>query len=375
MNLPFKFFSKKGAGLVEYGILGGLVSVVAIGAVLQTGEEVETAFCSAANGVADGMSHERPLADCDQVAEGGGGDPEGPGGPGGPEAPPAYDPISPNILMTYSGSSARVLARNLGSGVMVDWGDGSPPEPLMSDSHHHVFTSPGTYQVAIQGDVGHLGSTNCGYVPENLVSVDSFGADGPLTSLECAFNQTDGLTSLAPIPPSVRSIGRMMYESTSNPTGMNDWDISGVTGLYRVFYRATAFNQPLDNWDTSNVTHATLTFYQARAFNQPLDSWDWSSATQLSGLFGGALSFNQDLNSWDTSNVEQLNAMFNGASAFNGNISNWDLSSATTIEYMFRNAGNFNQDLSGWCASGVSATGYADGASSWEASNRPNFSC
>lgn len=72
---------ERGASLVEYGLLGGLVSVVAIAAVLSTGEEVEETFCVAAKGVNSALAeagvNEAKTFNCELGVAG------GPGGSGG----------------------------------------------------------------------------------------------------------------------------------------------------------------------------------------------------------------------------------------------------------------------------------------------------
>lgn len=66
--------------------------------------------------------------------------------------------------------------------------------------------------------------------------------------------------------------------------------------------------------------------------------------------------------------------MFRNNPAFNQDISQWNVSAVTNMNLMFFNAVTFNQDLSGWDVSNVTSRfEFACGASSWEASNMPNF--
>jgi pilus assembly protein Flp/PilA len=48
--------SAKGAALVEYGILVGLIAVLAIGAVLALGEQIEATFSTVEQTLEDNMS-------------------------------------------------------------------------------------------------------------------------------------------------------------------------------------------------------------------------------------------------------------------------------------------------------------------------------
>lgn len=48
--------SKKGAGLVEYGLLVGLISVGSIAAIYGTGSEVKTTFCLSQDALTDSLN-------------------------------------------------------------------------------------------------------------------------------------------------------------------------------------------------------------------------------------------------------------------------------------------------------------------------------
>lgn len=51
-----KMKNVKGAALVEYGILVGLIAVLAISAVLALGEQVETTFTAVSNELASSLA-------------------------------------------------------------------------------------------------------------------------------------------------------------------------------------------------------------------------------------------------------------------------------------------------------------------------------
>lgn len=92
---------QKGAGLVEYGLVVGLIAVLSIGAVYQNGETVARIFCTAANSVGENTAEAlgrdfTPLEGCALLAVSGdntGATPEAPSGPGSNTT--GQEPFSP----------------------------------------------------------------------------------------------------------------------------------------------------------------------------------------------------------------------------------------------------------------------------------------
>ena len=163
---------------------------------------------------------------------------------------------------------------------------------------------------------------------------------------------------------------------------IGEWDTSNVTLMGGMFEGASAFNQNISHWDTSNVTNMISMFQGAWAFNNGCEAgvvtcplnWDTSNVTHMSSMFFGALAFNQPIGAWDTSKVTNMSRMFEEASAFNQPIGTWNTSNVTDMGFMFYDASSFNQNLSGWNVCNVTSSGSFDqGATSWEAVNKPNF--
>jgi Flp pilus assembly pilin Flp len=81
------FFRKKpngkAAALTEYGVVGGLVAVVGIGAVFQTGDTTKTVFCKANDAIVSALGWGDPacLASVPPNPDGGSGSPDGGGSP------------------------------------------------------------------------------------------------------------------------------------------------------------------------------------------------------------------------------------------------------------------------------------------------------
>lgn len=149
----------------------------------------------------------------------------------------------------------------------------------------------------------------------------------------------------------------IMTRTFSNNPAFNQpldgWDVSKVVTLNFAFEYATAFNQPLNSWDTSRVDRMGNVFRGATLFNQPLDRWDVSNVTNFNFMFQDARAFNQPLNTWDTSSAELMHNMFRHAHAFNQPLDAWNTASVTGMNAMFLEALSFSQDLSGWCVSAI----------------------
>ena len=185
---------------------------------------------------------------------------------------------------------------------------------------------------------------------------------------------------------SVETTMQMFMGANAFNQPIGNWDVSNVTAMHSMF-EETSFNQPIGNWDVSSVTRTDGMFFSNSSFNQPIGNWDVSNVTFIENMFRDAYSFNQDIGNWDVSNVTDFERMFLNAQSFNQDISSWNISSATDMGRMFQGALSFNQDLSGWDLSGVgypSPVGgpgglvgclfFSEGASSWEASNKPDTS-
>lgn len=170
----------------------------------------------------------------------------------------------------------------------------------------------------------------------------------------------------------VMSLNFMFHNTTFNGN-INHWDTSNVVQMTRTFSNNPVFNQPLDGWDISRVTSLNFAFEYASAFNQPLNSWNTSRVDRMGNVFRGAVAFNQPIGAWDVSNVTNFNFMFQDAHAFNQPLNTWRTTSAQLMHNMFRFAYAFNQPLDDWDTSGVTgmsamfhtASAFAQDLSGW----------
>lgn len=330
--------SRRGASLVEYGILAGLIGAGAIGVVVMTGDEVKSSLFSSAEEVGKVK---------DKVKDGPTG---GPGVPGG-GTPPASGPEP--MMLTFNASSGTATLPLYGAvDATIDWGGPASTCPTYVNSVGNVtcaYDSPGVYTVSITGLVDHYGPDNWNAIPDaqSLIRVDQWGDIGT-TDLFRAFSDAHNLASLPnDFPSGVTDTSYMFQNINGNPTLGSHWDMSSVTNMSNMFHNASNFNQDISGWKTGNVTHMNSMFLNAKKFNSPLASWDLSSVVEAGLMFSGSLDFNQDLTNWDVSSMWWSDGMFQGATSFDGDVSNWNVSGWSSFKSLFKNSA-FNGDLSSW---------------------------
>ena len=152
--------SRKAASLVEYGLLAGLISVAAIGAVLSLGSEVDGTFSTVSEKV-DGVA---------DVAENGAGNPGG-GGAGGGGNGEGNSPVDPFASCDgYGGSGALSLRGTAAGGSLI----GGVDEEM-------IYALPGTFVDGGEGAYGASGAPFDSALDEILVpgagAVASVNAD------------------------------------------------------------------------------------------------------------------------------------------------------------------------------------------------------
>ena len=312
----------------------------------------------------------------------------------------------------------------------VDWGDGIKESGLTGNATH-VYASPGTYTVSIDGVFPAFFLNNTGDRLQ-LKSIEQwgdiqwatfhkafFGADKMLLNATDApdlsnvtdmswmfaranliagsFNHWDisNVISISLMYAGTTFNGDVSGWNTSNVTLMQgtfsgtpfngsvaNWDVTNVTDMRDMFTKCTAFNQPLSNWERvgstlANVTDMINMFNGATAFNQNIDNWDVSSVRNFRAMFQGATDFNQPLNSWNVGSAVEIAGMFASAASFDQPLNNWNVSNLGSIYQTFAGASSFNQDLSSWDVSKVSdmgltfigATSFNQSLGNWDITN------
>lgn len=257
-----KIKSEKGASLVEYGILAGLISVAVIGSALTTGEEIETMFSGYVESLADGF----------------GGDSESL-----PEAPAITDPGCYNAAnvgtvgqVGWTGCEGMLIVDNTSlkaAGASYSGGDGS----------YQIVTGDGTFTFEDDGSnifTGQVTDTN------QLFARTNFSGDISYWDMR-----------------NVTSTAMMFAQSTSFNGDISGWKLDSLVDASGTFWYASNFNQDISNWNVDAVIEMDSMFEGATNFNQDLSGWNTSSVTDMGYMFSEASSFNQDLSGWNVSSV------------------------------------------------------------------------
>lgn len=245
----------KGASLVEYGMLAGLISVASIGAVVGVGEEVEETFCRAAEVIKYYRTGETPDCVTDLGLTPRFGDLYGSGGGSGEES--SNHSEIPNIRSDGQGVDETAY---LSSG---DIGDQSFGIPIPNGG----FPGDGPFSVLVTVTEGDGSAAACSGSEGTL---DNCGVDDVVSSVEIQPEDTHfGYTLNIPDDPSdeyslgvnVKVIdtatGNVVYESDggveketadisiSLPDSLGHYDIAaGTTGTYYIWAPIFDFNSP-----------------------------------------------------------------------------------------------------------------------------------
>ncbi|WP_318308802.1 BspA family leucine-rich repeat surface protein [Flagellimonas crocea] len=211
----------------------------------------------------------------------------------------------------------------------IDWGDGTLEELTEADGNPtHVYSMPGVYTVAIQGDFPSIQMFNSSD-GDKLMSLEQWGNIQWKTFYN-AFYQCE----------------EMQYNATDVP------DLTNLSNMGYMFYGATSFNGNISSWDVSNVATMRSMFEGATSFNGDISGWNTSGVTSMKDMFSDATSFNGNISEWNTSNVMSMSGMFFSASSFDQDLGGWNIGNVEDMSFMFDDSGmskeNLNATLIGW---------------------------
>lgn len=251
--MKINFLNKnKGAALVEYGILVGLIGIVGIVSVVGVGESVNATFGSLNSTTQNTFTQSVIGANDDNTnPPAGGGDPAAGGGEPVLDID-CYDPASVGLVGNAGVCNGMLILDNL----MLS--DASFP-----DSWYEILGPDGvTY------DFGN-----------NDFNVFT----GQVTDMSFLFAQGGG-------------------QQFNSPGDIGYWETSNVTNMEAMFESMNffGFGPNIESWNMFNVTNMSRMF-QFSDFNQDISGWNVSGVTNGSGMvrmFDGAGSFNQDLSGW-----------------------------------------------------------------------------
>jgi surface protein len=264
----------------------------------------------------------------------------------GTNTPPAVGETL-RVVIAVSSTDGTISLRITGT-LNVDWGDGSPPDTLLT----HDYTSAGTYTVTLTGDP--LGMPTAFYGVQNassniviIVSVDSWF--NSITNLSGLFSsQPNNFTVPSYLPTSITILGEMFLDAVSFNQPLESWNTATVIDMSSMFGHAVSFNQPLSSWNTAAVTNMYGMFSDAASFNGDISRWNTGAVVDMEQMFRGAVSFNQPLNLWNTASVTTMELMFSGAVSFNQDLNNWDVTALTSANVIFANGSAMATRLANW---------------------------
>jgi len=268
---------------------------------------------------------------------------------------------SPLFITTWQSTTTNQIITLPNNGITneysfsIDWGDGTPIESnITTPNATHIYATPGTYRVHIDGVFERFNLENVPVNATNLLSVEQWGA---LSMSKISFMNASNFQINATDVPNlsrVLSFDNIFNGASIVNADLSGWDVSTVTNMTSAFRSALAFNGNITNWNTTNVTNMSFMFDNTQAFNQDISGWNTMNVLDMSSMFGNALVFNRNISSWNTSSANDLSFMFFNTPVFNQNISSWITNGVTNMEHMFDSAASFNQDLSNWNTSMVS---------------------
>ncbi|MFZ3584119.1 BspA family leucine-rich repeat surface protein, partial [Loktanella sp. DJP18] len=350
-----KGFGQRGASLLSYSIIVGLIALTSVAAVTISGAKVQQAYCRVNEVISrDVFGSPGPFICLGEEAVVVPIDPDYNGDSQVINIPEVYEPKDPNLVLVYEGRSASFTLTSNDSNGVIEWGDQkTSPVVAGSRSYSHTYTSDGPWTVNITGSHSAFRNTT----KDTLTKVVSFGDVG-LQSLNSAFNGVTQLQSIAALPDTVFEMSSIFNNATSVPSDIRNWNVSRVTDMSSAFARAVNFDVNIAFWDVSGVEDMSSMFLGANAFNTDISDWDTSSVTTLQNTFNEASSFDRPIGEWDVSRVTNFQAMFYKAVAFDQPLADWNIIAATdksnsAFSSMFFGATAFNQPLNAWDMSKV----------------------
>lgn len=215
-----------------------------------------------------------------------------------------------------------------GSGITVDWGDGSTDfiDSFDDPAVTHTYSEIGEYDVTITGGDYYWGANNK-FNQEKIIELKAWGNIVPTGAFSGCSNMIVTATDTPKLESDGRYLDNLAYvfdrcSSITEVPGIENWDVSNVTHFFGMFSGATKFNQDISDWDTRSAMDFSYMFNGASAFNQDISNWDTSSLLNYRYMFDGASAFNQDISKWDYSRIEELYSFLDNSAMSTENVDN-----------------------------------------------------
>jgi Flp pilus assembly pilin Flp len=272
--------STAGGSLIEYGLLTGLVAVVAIASVASLGGRINGTFTTTTAALGGEMGGETG-------SDGGAAD---------------YETGAMRLIYETADGSVYLQMRAGSEGAVIQWAEGveTTLAPGQTFNQAHNYGVAGQYEVSIAGTIEMLGQTS-GTSAGDLIEIASWGDGGELVSLDRVFGENAAAERRLPpvLPATVREIeGIFQVTQGGTWTGIEQWDTSRVTNMNYLLYSSTGFSADLSGWDTGSVEGfvGTMSWIADTPFD--ITRWDTSSATDMYQMFYNNVGMDQDLSGW-----------------------------------------------------------------------------
>ncbi len=285
---------------------------------------------------------------------------------------PSRDPVPMVTLWEITEAEPKLqlpLVRGFEYDFVVDWGDDTEPSQVKSYNDpgaSHVYVTPGTYEVVIEGVLpawsfrpellsarnvrvdspehkllkGYKSSA-CG---ERLLEVQNLGSLG-WRNLSGAFwgckalrlLWLEDLTSTAAVDSMQGLLAHV--QGMGLETNLGRWDTSNVRNMRFMFLNTLFVDVDIKNFNTAQVRDFSFMFYGSDEMSPNVVSWDVSRAEYMQYMFAGASLAEPHVETWDVASVKNFDSMFAGATKANPGVGAWDFTSAKELRCMVSGSG------------------------------------
>jgi hypothetical protein len=235
------------------------------------------------------------------------------------------------------------------SNFTINWGDGNVETFVGSGDLVHTYSSSGTYNVTVTGQLVFSMRSNSD--SRKLVDILQYGNVTFNNNIRTLYNTSLTSVSATDIPDlsNITTMRAFFMESSSltSITNFNQWDVSTVTDCINTFYNCTNFNDEIPTFSGATTTQQMFQF--CTSYNndgQPMPVFD--STTNTSDMFNGANSFDQNVNSSFPSALS-TNRMFQNCALYNnGGVAINGFNTVTNAGQMYDNCDSLNVSITGF---------------------------
>ena len=308
--------NEKAQGLVEYGLILALVSVVAIGGLMILGDGISTKF----------ENIEKTMR-------------------GEVIPPPLDDKNYTWVLANYfEQDDSYTATKEEGIGYYKYIGT-SKEVNIPHTINGHPMTN---YHMMFSGTlVESVTSTN----PNVTNMIDMF-EDSHVTTLDLSSFNTSNVTRMSGMfsgahattldlssfnTSKVTAMGAMFAGAHLTTLDLSTFDTSEVTTMYRMFEDLKTTTLDVSKFNTSKVTNMEQMFNGIGATTLDLSNFDTSNVTSMKLMFNTSKVTSLDLSSFNTSNVIDMSRMFSDLNITTLDLSSFDTSRASKMGGMFNN--------------------------------------